>query len=135
MALFPAVLSPTSTRVADDAGAAARTTPLGTTGARAGASLVQIINGVVEVGSSLYLHVVVLLLLLRLLLRLKPLVIRAVLSVLAVLGVEVVEGVRHDVPGVHRLPQRAGDALHGDVPPPCRVVGVHVGGDGEGKLH
>ena len=36
MALFPAV-SPMSTKVADDAGAAARTTPLGTTGTRAGA--------------------------------------------------------------------------------------------------
>ena len=28
----------------------------------------------------------------------------AVLGVLLVLGVEVVDGVRHDVPGVHRLP-------------------------------
>ena len=37
MALFPAVVSPMSTRLVEDAGAAARTTPLGTTGGRAGA--------------------------------------------------------------------------------------------------
>ena len=52
---------------------------------------------------------------------------------------EVVEGVCHYVPGVHRLPQGAGDALHGHVPPGVVPAGTrtrrHVVGDGEGKLH
>ena len=39
-----------------------------------------------------------------LLTRLEPLVVAAVLRVLLVLRVEVVDGVRHDVSWVHRLP-------------------------------
>ena len=39
-----------------------------------------------------------------LLARLEPLVVAAVLRVLLVLRVEVMDGVRHDVPRVHRLP-------------------------------
>ena len=39
-----------------------------------------------------------------LLARLEPLVVAAVLRVLLVLWVEVVDGVRHDVSRVHRLP-------------------------------
>ena len=72
-------------------------------------------------------------------LSLKPLVVGAVLGVLGVLGVEVVESVRHDVPGVHGLPQGARDALHGNVPPgstPTRSRAPrHVGRDWEGELH
>ena len=40
--------------------------------------------------------------------------IRAVLGVLLVLGVEVVDRIRHDVPRVHRFSQGRGNALHGD---------------------
>ena len=40
-----------------------------------------------------------------LLARLEPLVVAAVLRVLLVLRVEVMDGVRHDVAGVHRLPE------------------------------
>ena len=43
--------------------------------------------------------------------------IGAVLGVLLVLRVEVVDGIGHDVAGVHRLPERGGDAVHGHAPP------------------
>ena len=71
-----------------------------------------------------------------LLLRLEPLVVRAVLGVLGVLRVEVVERVRHDVAGVHRLPQRARDTLHRhrSAARAARVA-AGVGRDGEGELH
>ena len=45
------------------------------------------------------------------------------------------EGVSHDVSGVHGLSEGAGDALHGHVPAPGPGAGAQVGGDGEGKLH
>ena len=87
-----------------------------------------------------HVHVVVLLLSgLAPGLRLESLVVRAVLGVLGVLRVEVVESVRHDVPGVHGLPQGARDALHGHIPAgagPARPrARRHVVGDREGKLH
>ena len=47
-----------------------------------------------------------------LLTRLEPLVVTAVLGVLLVLGVEVVDGISHDVSRVHCLPE-VGDGLHG----------------------
>jgi len=47
-----------------------------------------------------------------LLARLEPLVVAAVLRVLLVLRVEVMDGVRHDVSRVHRLPEGGGDGLH-----------------------
>jgi len=47
-----------------------------------------------------------------LLARLEPLVVAAVLRVLLVLRVEVMDGVRHDVPRVHRLPEGGRDGLH-----------------------
>ena len=80
-----------------------------------------------------HIHVVVLL---WLRLTLEPLVVRAVLGVLLVLWVEIVDGIGHDVPGVHRLPQGAGDALHRHVPP--RGVSspiCHVCGDRESIFH
>ena len=46
-----------------------------------------------------------------LLARLEPLVVAAVLRVLLVLWVEVVDGVRHDVSRVHRLPVDEGSKL------------------------
>ena len=50
---------------------------------------------------------------------------------------EVVERVRHDVARVHRLPQRARDAVHRHVPPAARTAraAAHVRRDGEGELH
>ena len=88
-----------------------------------------------EIGKETYVHVVVLLL--PLLVWLKSLVVRAVLCVLRVLGMEIVKSICHDVTGVHGLSKGAGDGLHGDIPASWLVAALStkVGGDREGKLH